>query len=351
MKPLVSILIPAYNAQEWLADTIGSALAQSWPRKEIIVIDDGSTDQTLGVAQRFEPSGVQVFTQTNQGVCAARNRAISLSRGDYIQWLDADDLLHPDKIALQMAALGERPNPRILLSGEWGRFWYRWRRAEFVPTSLWCDLSASEWLIRNMQNDIYMTDHSWLVSREVTEDAGPWDTRLLRDNDGEYFARVLLASAGTRFVPGAKAYYRMSGSGSVSHIGTSNKKKDSKWLSMRLHIGYLRSVDDSQRARKACVAYLQNWMGTFYPERMDIFEDASRLAGELGGQLDVPRWPWKYDPILAVFGWQRARRAHLVLSGLRHSVYASWDKALFRLSDRRPGFRPELFSRGERPRT
>src|ERR1700687_2315947 len=105
MKPLVSILIPAFNAQDCISDTLRSAIAQTWERKEIIVVDDGSTDQTLAIARQFESQGVQVITQSNQGAAAARNKALSLSQGDYIQWLDSDDLLGPDKIALQMAAV------------------------------------------------------------------------------------------------------------------------------------------------------------------------------------------------------------------------------------------------------
>src|SRR6266702_847709 len=105
MKPLVSILIPAYNAQEWISDTIESALDQTWPKTEIIIVDDGSTDQTLAVAKGFNSRGVQVVTQPNQGASAARNTAYALCQGDYIQWLDADDLLEPSKIEKQVQKL------------------------------------------------------------------------------------------------------------------------------------------------------------------------------------------------------------------------------------------------------
>ena len=74
--PLVSILIPAFNAQSWIADTLGSAMAQTWPRKEIIVVDDGSTDQTVAVARKFESAGVRVVTEKNAGAAAARNKAL-----------------------------------------------------------------------------------------------------------------------------------------------------------------------------------------------------------------------------------------------------------------------------------
>src|SRR5690242_9424093 len=125
MKPLVSILIPAFNAGEWIADTLRSAVGQTWPQTEIIVVDDGSTDQTMAIVQQFQSDNLKIVTQKNQGAAAARNKAFSLSKGDYIQWLDADDLLAPDKIASQLAALDEPPNKSVLLSGSWGQFLYR----------------------------------------------------------------------------------------------------------------------------------------------------------------------------------------------------------------------------------
>src|SRR4051794_33581605 len=102
---LVSILIPAHNVEEWIADTLQSAIAQSWRRKEVIVVDDGSRDSTADVARRFASNEVSVVSIKNQGAAAARNHALRLCQGDYIQWLDADDLLTPEKIERQVAAL------------------------------------------------------------------------------------------------------------------------------------------------------------------------------------------------------------------------------------------------------
>ena len=79
--PLVSILIPAYNAEAWIADTIRSALAQTWTRKEIIVVDDGSHDRTLAIATEFAGAGVSVVAEPHQGAAGTRNRAFALSRG------------------------------------------------------------------------------------------------------------------------------------------------------------------------------------------------------------------------------------------------------------------------------
>ena len=150
MKPLVSILIPAYNAETWIADTLCSAIAQTWEPKEIIVVDDGSTDRTLSIARQFESDQFRVVANEHQGAAATRNKALSLSRGDYIQYLDADDLLAPDKIARQMEAVEHAPSKRTLFSGSWAEFVYRYYRSEFVPSALWCDLSPTDWLIRKM---------------------------------------------------------------------------------------------------------------------------------------------------------------------------------------------------------
>src|ERR1035437_5796413 len=144
MKQLVSILIPAYNAGEWLADTLRSAVAQTWERKEIIVVDDGSSDNTLTIARLFESDSVRVYTQKNQGAAATRNQAFHFSKGDYIQWLDADDLLAPTKVERQMSVVEQCQDKRTLVSGAWGSFLYRYYRAKFVPTLLWADLSPAE---------------------------------------------------------------------------------------------------------------------------------------------------------------------------------------------------------------
>ena len=216
MKPLVSILIPAYNAEHWIADTIRSALAQTWPRKEIIIVNDGSCDVTAAIARRFASKTVPVISQQNHGASTARNKALELCQGDYIQWLDADDLLSPDKVAHQMAAAQECQDKRILLSSGWGYFMYRPSKAKFIPTPLWCDLSAVEWLVRMWENNAHMQTATWLVSRELTHAAGPWDARLLNNDDGEYFCRVLGASNGVRFVPDVKVFYRQVGSNCLS---------------------------------------------------------------------------------------------------------------------------------------
>lgn len=336
MKPSVSILIPAYNAAPWVADTIKSALAQTWAEKEIIIIDDGSTDHTLAIAQQFASDQVTVIAQENQGASAARNLAFARSHGDYIQWLDADDLLAPDKIALQMAIARLPHNHRTLFSSEWGHFMYRTGRARFVATTLWTDLPPVEWLTRKLAFNLHMQPATWLASRELTEAAGPWNTRLSLDDDGEYFCRLILAADAIRFVPDARSYYRLSSSTSLSRVDHSDKKLESLWLSLQLHIRCLRMLEDSARTRAAGVTYLQNWLPSFYPQRPDLAAEAQALAMTLGGRLKPPQVRRKYAWIQRLFGPATARHLQGVMPDLKMRLARAWDKTRFQMENRRP---------------
>jgi glycosyltransferase involved in cell wall biosynthesis len=331
MKPLVSILIAAYNAEEWIGYTLESAVGQTWPHKEIIVVDDGSTDGTAEIARGFASRGVTVVSTKNGGLCAALNCAYRLSHGDYIQFLDADDLLALDKIERQLAALTESDSKRILLSSPWAPFYFRTRHARFVRNSVWEDLPPVEWLLRKLGENLHMQNATWLVSRELAEAAGPWDEDLHYDQDGDYFSRVLLASERTRFVRETGIFYRITGTNRISYIGNSDKKKESLLRSMRLHIQYLRSLEDSERVRKACVTYLQNWYHNFYPERPDLVEELQKMAAELNGHLEEPRLRWKYAWIKPLFGWKTAKSAQAVLPQFKASCIRGWDKAMYRL--------------------
>jgi glycosyltransferase involved in cell wall biosynthesis len=334
MKPLVSILIPAYNAERWIAETVKSAIAQTWPRKEIIIVDDGSTDQTVVIARTFASKDVRVVSKDNQGAAATRNYALSLSQGDYLQWLDADDLLSQEKVTKQMEVAGECQDARTLLSSAWGFFSYRTDRAEFSPTSLWNDLSPVEWLLRKLSEGSHMQTATWLVSRELSDAAGPWDTRLLSDDDGEYFCRVITASNAIRFVPQSKVFYRVTPASRLSYIGQSDKKKDAMLLSMRLHVNYIRALEDSDRVRAACIRYLNIWLINFYPERPDIVQALQELAQSLGGRLEIPRLRWKYAWIAPLCGWRVAKRAQFALPQLKASTLRRWDGAMHRFEAR-----------------
>jgi glycosyltransferase involved in cell wall biosynthesis len=332
MEPLVSILIPAYNAERWIAGAVQSAVDQTWRRKEIIVIDDGSTDRTAEVVRRFACKGVTLVSTKNQGQCAAVNHGYRLSQGDYIQELDADDLLAPGKIERQLAALRPGDGKRVLLSCPYATFYYSTRNARKVRNSLCQDLSPVEWLLRKMSEpNTHMQPATWLISREVADAAGPWDASLHYDQDGEYFCRVLLSAEAIRFVPDTVIFYRQSDSSRMSYIGGSDRKKESLLRSMKLHVRYLRSLEDSERVRRACLAYLQKWVVHFYPERPDLVAEVDVLAGGLNGRIDKPRLRGKYAWMAPLVGWKSARWAQQTLPGLKAMPARGWERFRYML--------------------
>ena len=162
-RPLVSILIPAYNAERWIGETIQSALNQTWPRKEFIVIDDGSTDDTLAIARQYEKYCIRIIRQDNSGACATRNRLFSLAQGDYIQWLDADDILAPDKIEQQMKRREGGGDSDVLFTSACASFFYQPRRGTWHRTGLWQDLCPTDWIVTKFVEGAWINPTTWLV--------------------------------------------------------------------------------------------------------------------------------------------------------------------------------------------
>jgi glycosyltransferase involved in cell wall biosynthesis len=331
MRDLVSILIPAYNAEEWIAPTIRSALEQTWPHVELIVVDDGSTDRTLAVARAFESKSVKVFSQSNQGAPAARNAAFDLAQGAYMQWLDADDLLDPQKIACQMAVACQVSDTQILLSGSFGTFFYRPDRAVFARTSLWRDLMPVEYFLTRFTDNVWFQTGAWLASRELCEAAGPWSDVGSPDDDGEYFCRVVAKSAAVKFVEGARAYYRVGNFGSVNNR-RSKAALTALFFSKAKCVGHLLSLEDSPRTRAAALRFLQDLMSYFYPEQKEIVLEAERLATALGGALKAPSLKWKYRLVEWAFGYEPAMKLSRSLPRIKTTAAREWDRLLFQVS-------------------
>lgn len=303
---LVSILIPAFDAERWIAQAIRSALDQTWCWREIIVVNDGSEDATGKIAREFGSAGVRVIEQTNRGASTARNVAFRESQGAFIQYLDGDDLLHPAKIEVQMRRLA-REEPGFLASGAWARFRADPGTARFVPEPVWADLDGVGWLVASWTGGGMMHPAAWLVPRDVVERAGPWDETLTLNDDGEFFCRVLLASRGVRFCGEARTYYRSRLQGSLSAT-RSRPAHLSAWRATEASVAHLLAREDSLRTRRAGADSFQRLAFQFYPDAVDLVRRAEHHARQLGGStLD-------YDGgriircLSKTVGWKVARR-------------------------------------------
>lgn len=313
--PLVSVLTPCYNVAPWLDAAVASVRAQTWRHYEIILVDDGSTDDTLAVAKRLAGPDLKVIHQSNGGQCSAFNAAYRQAQGDFIEYLDADDLLHPRKLEVQLTRLATLP-PGWVASGAWSRFQADADEAVFEPEAVWRDADPVDWLVTSWSGGGMMHGAAWLAPRAVTEAAGPWDERLSLINDFDFFSRLLLASQGVAFCPEARSYYRSGLPGSLSNH-TSRRAWESAFLSTELGTKSLLTREDSPRTRRAAAVNWQRLVYSAYPLVPDLVGRAEAQVRALGGcdlELGGGR---AFQVLRGIFGWKAARRAQLLGQRLR----------------------------------
>lgn len=316
MTPLVSILIPCHNAAPWLAATLDSALAQTWPKIEVIVVDDGSTDDSLALARSFTGRGVRVLEQPNRGACAARNRARRSANGDFIQYLDADDLLLPDKIARQISVLTAPGFTGSLVSAEWARFNGEPATATSCPDELWQDQDAVTWETLALAKNLMMHPAAWLMTRSLCEAVGDWDESLTLNDDGEYFSRARFMAGHIRFVAGARSLYRSGIPGSLSSPN-SRRALASAFHSHELIHRRLLDRQDTPGARQACADAWMHFAFVAAPIAPDLADRAEQAAGTLGGSRLKPAGGRFFRAACQAAGWRRAVRWRHFLNSIR----------------------------------
>ena len=305
-QPLVSIVMPAFNADRWIGDAIESGLAQTWPRIEIIVVDDGSTDSTVTVVERYLDRRVRLIRQANAGQSAAENTGLRAAQGDFIQYLDADDLLGQDKISLQMRRLADAPG--CVASGEWGRFYETPDTIVFRRERVWRDMDPIRWLAEAWTGGGPMMQAGiWLIPRVIAQRAGPWDERLSLINDFEYFTRVLLASEGVRFCDGARLYYRSGNPGSLASTRSPNAWQ-SALLSIQLGTRALLDREDTPETRHACADIFQGLAFDAFLEDAGVSRAAERAAADLGGSQIRMDGGQVFRVLERALGWKTAKR-------------------------------------------
>jgi glycosyltransferase involved in cell wall biosynthesis len=189
----VSVVIPAYNVEGYVGDAVRSALHQTYPLEEIVCVDDGSTDGTLEVLRHLEsqhPERIQVLTGPNQGASAARNRGMAKTTGEYIQFLDADDILLPEKVEQDIDVLTEKR--KSILFGGYESFVDGERVYE-------CDsyVSESPWVCLTKQNFGHTSAN--LFRADAVKQVGGWDEQRPFNQDYDLIARILMDGGGVAF--------------------------------------------------------------------------------------------------------------------------------------------------------
>ncbi|MCI0552129.1 MAG: glycosyltransferase [Anaerolineae bacterium] len=191
----MSVIMPVYNSASYICDAINSLIAQNYSNLEIIVINDGSTDDTLSALHRYD-NEIILIDQKNAGAAVARNRGLDCARGQYIAFLDSDDVWLPEKLRIQIAYLESHPTIGMVYSS-W-RCWYPDRdgqfnisrndRQELADVSI--VESKSGWLYDQLLFECILLTSTVVIRRSIVQQAGKFDTRLLRGQDYDYWIRV-----------------------------------------------------------------------------------------------------------------------------------------------------------------
>lgn len=311
MNDRVSIIVPCFNKRDYVAQAIESALAQTHCC-EVIVIDDGSTDGSLDVVKSFDGK-IYWETGPNRGGSAARNRGLEVATGDWIQFLDADDILPPEKIALQLAALGSAATDKMALC-PWSYLHDDGSVESPDARRYWRDYPDGLSLLIDMWTfGGFFPPHAWLTPRVLIERSGHWDTRLTGDDDGEFFGRLLACSGSLRFCAGTRVLYRDPPVGSVSR-NTSLKSARSFYAAYESVASEILNQRNDRMARKACLARLRK---TAYAWREvdEIVTKAALVERQLGWMDFSPSLPATTRCLVGLLGLKRGLWIRNLLAG------------------------------------
>lgn len=307
--PLVSIIIAAYRAERWIDEALDSARAQTHHELEIIVVDDASPDNTAARVEAHiatDPRVRLLRLSENRGQSAALNQGLAHARGDYVKFLDADDVLDREMVARQLAVLDGHPGK--VAYGEWARFRSHPAEAVFTPHPGWHDGTALDWILATWRDTEPMYQCAlFLLPRPLLERTGGWDTTMILTNDFEFFTRVVLASGGVRYSPGARLYYRSNLPGSISGL-KSDEALDSAWRATDSAISYLLAVEQSPRTRRASANIIQSFVYGYYPSAPDLMRTALAEVRRLGGSNLRPAGGLAFRLISRLLGWRLALR-------------------------------------------
>ena len=309
--PLVSVIIPLYNSESFISNAVESILNQTYSNIEVIVINDGSTDNSYGEVKKYESKKVKIFSQENKGASAARNLGLKHARGAYIQFLDADDYLSNNKIERQVNILIDNPDKVALCSTV-----YFFDGEDFLKKPIF-----DEWYNKNSNNPVdfliklyggiesnnggMIQPNAWLSPRKIIDKAGQWNEELSLDDDGEFFCRVLLASSGVLFVESAVNYYRKFRNGKNLSSQKTYTGLKSLFDACYMKKNYILAITDEMAAKRAFAKLFNDIAVTAYPEFMDLSKMAEAEANKLyNAPITNYRHTKVYKIVTSLFGWK-----------------------------------------------
>ena len=308
--PLVTIVIPSYNAQSFIGGCLESILCQTYQNLEIVVVDDGSVDETSKVVKSYSDPRLRLYELPNRGAGAARNSGFSEARGEFIQYLDADDLLHPNKLEEQIKATDRSSYDSTLYAATFWHFSASLqdaveRRLEIYHLPNPVDFLTCSWL-----GGGFIQTGGWLIPRKLHEKAGEWSEWPVNPNDdGEFFTRVLLKSKEIVYCKDAIFYYRLPRPDSLASQRSRIAAEALLWTLVSSATELLR-CENTPRTVAACRANISRFVFEVLPSFPDLAVAAENFIKDAGGNaltnLDFDN-SGMVGFVQKFLGWRRAR--------------------------------------------
>jgi glycosyltransferase involved in cell wall biosynthesis len=302
--PLVSILIPCYNAEAWVRQSVESALAQTYPNKEVIVVDDGSTDGSLAVLRTFGDA-IHLVTGPNQGGNVARNRLLALSKGKWLSYLDADDYLRPEKVARQMQLVLSRDDLDVVYSP-------LITRNESTGVELVLAIPEKEDALYNYLSWGPFSTNSVLLRRAAVAEAGGWKESQKVCQEHELISRLIVCGCRFALLDVPDTVYRFHGNHTVSTRSPETVIRQRMMLTDRV-ADYLQTTGQMNPFRRGALARsrLEAARSMYYVDR-PYARKLMRQALKDSPIPPSPAAPRTYRLALSLLGFDMAERlAHL----------------------------------------
>lgn len=232
MNPLISIIIPTFNRAHYICETLKSIIAQTYTNWECIIVDDGSSDDSLLVINSFVEKDVRFRlinrrSDRNKGASTCRNIGIENSKGEFIQFLDSDDLMSENKLEQQILSIPDF-NENIICTCKWSRFIKIPNDSvNFEALDSYSDFDdIPNFLEALATSKGYFPIHAYLIKKSIINKTGLWNEYLSINDDSEFLIRLFCNTDKIYFAPNAIAYYRWTGSENISNYNDYHKVND-----------------------------------------------------------------------------------------------------------------------------
>lgn len=302
-SPLVSILIPLYNAEQYIEETITRTLNQTYPNIELIIIDDHSTDNSLEIAKKYASEKVHIYSNPKKGGNAARNYAFEKCNGEYVKFMDADDYMDDNMIACQLERLlSERePEQCVAFSPVIMRYaddrdqlqQHRDIDHDYIP--------GIELLIDIWRGKGWHCPHCHLMHHQLITKAGLWDETVIKNQDGEFFSRIYANARKAVSVKSVHAIWRQTSN------GVSRQTSDKAWRSFfethRRIANLILAYNNDEEIKYQCSRYICNSLFEHYPVPEDCITAQELFLKKHNLKFIVPNRR-RYKFLSSLFGWK-----------------------------------------------